>query len=67
MKKEYALLSHDLLEVKAGKIVKVPQDFEVEVMARQGNYAMVRRKGCMPFVVIAKKLAPLPAVSLTQA
>tara|TARA_R110000744_G_scaffold300691_1_gene409826 strand:+ start:52 stop:216 length:165 start_codon:yes stop_codon:yes gene_type:complete len=31
---------------------------EVRVMARADGYAMVRRKGCMPFAVSEKDLSP---------
>jgi hypothetical protein len=32
------------------------ESFEVVVMATSGIYAMVRRKGCMPFVCEVKQL-----------
>lgn len=35
--------------------------FTVEVMARASGYAMVRRKGCMPFVSSEKDLSPYTA------
>ena len=38
----------------------VAQAFEVRVIARGEGYALVRRKGCMPFVVDAKELVPSP-------
>lgn len=34
---------------------------EVRVMAEAENYAMVRRKGCVPFVVPVKELSTLHA------
>jgi hypothetical protein len=35
------------------------EQFEVSVMARSSGYAMVRRKGCITFVVSTKDLAAL--------
>jgi hypothetical protein len=50
-KREFAILS--------GYILGQPTTSEVRVLARVEGYAMVRRKGCMPFVVVEKKLTPL--------
>lgn len=36
------------------------ESFMVTVMAVADGYAMVRRKGCMPFVCREKELTPLP-------
>jgi hypothetical protein len=42
-----------------GYIIGQTTTSEVRVLARSEGYAMVRRKGCMPFVVAEKKLTPL--------
>ncbi len=34
--------------------------FAVRVMARAEGYAMVRRHGCMPFIVPEKELTTIP-------
>jgi hypothetical protein len=39
---------------------------EVRVMARAERYAMVRFKGCMPFVVHDSQLKPIPRVASTH-
>jgi hypothetical protein len=43
--------------IVGGKWVYKTNEFEVEVMAIVDNYAMVRRKRCMPFVVNVKDLS----------
>ena len=64
MKKEFAVLSRNTHAIKAGKIVPVPEEpFEVEVMARVRGYAMVRRKGCVPFVAEERLLFTAPEVA----
>lgn len=55
-KKQLATLSRKVPELKEGKIVQKAEEFEVEVMAVVSGYAMVRRKGCVPFVESAKHL-----------
>lgn len=53
MKKEIAILSVE----RVSKSLKIEIEYiEVEVMARSGAYAMVRRKGCYPFVARNKNL-----------
>ena len=52
-KKELAVLTR-----KTGWQGGETETFEVEVMVRNGAYAMVRRKGCMPFVAPNKDLTP---------
>lgn len=43
-----------------GRIVLVDEDeFQVRVMATAEGYAMVRRKGAMPFVCRVKELRPV--------
>lgn len=39
-----------------GKIERIIKPEQVRVMARAEGYAMVRRKGCLPFVVKEKEL-----------
>jgi hypothetical protein len=52
------------LELSGGQIKERLEVREVEVMARAKGYAMVRRKGCAPYVVSEKELlAPAPNVS----
>lgn len=41
------------------KMVKAILSVEVRVMVRAEGYAMVRRRGCAPFVVAEKELQPL--------
>lgn len=55
-KKQLAVLRRTVPDLQDGKIVKKPEEFEVEVMAVASGYAMVRRKGCMPFVEPSKNL-----------
>jgi hypothetical protein len=51
------------LELSGGQIKERLEVREVEVMARAKGYAMVRRKGCAPYVVSEKELlAPAPNV-----
>ena len=45
---------------KWGWLDKKIEEWQVEVMAEVGKYAMVRRKGCMPFVVSTKDLVEAP-------
>jgi hypothetical protein len=42
-----------------GKWTYEVEEFVVSVMAKSGIYAMVRRKGCMPFVSPIKNLFDL--------
>mgnify|MGYP000535323914 CR=1 FL=1 len=58
--REFAIYKKTFLFRSGKKIetVVVPQKEPVRVMARAEGYAMVRFKGCMPFVVSEKELAP---------
>lgn len=42
--------------IKDGKFIPVTDEFEVRVMVIAEGYAMVRRKGCMPFACSVKDL-----------
>ncbi len=42
-----------------GKFIQRTVEWEVRVMAIAENYAMVRRKGCMPFVCALAELRDL--------
>lgn len=48
-KKKPAIWNHS---DRSGSVEKI----EVHVMAQADGYAMVRRKGCAPFVVLLKEL-----------
>lgn len=53
------------LELSGGQIKERLEAREVEVMARAKGYAMVRRKGCAPYVVSEKELlATAPNVQI---
>ena len=52
--KEIAFVS--LPRCKKGFSAKDQQMIAVYVMARSEGYAMIRRKGCIPFVVSEKEL-----------
>jgi hypothetical protein len=54
------------LELSGGKIKERLEMREVEVLARAKGYAMVRRKGCAPYVVSEKDLAPAPNVAIKR-
>lgn len=43
-------------EMEAGDIVPFDEIGPVKIMALKDNYVMVRRKGCVPFVVSMKDL-----------
>lgn len=49
-----------MLTRKTGWLGKETETFEVRVMARAEGYAMVRRKGFMPFVCCEAQLSPSP-------
>lgn len=51
-----AICIHRMPAIKDGKWVTVTDEFEVRVMAIVEGYAMVRRKGCMPFVCRVRDL-----------
>lgn len=40
---------------------EITEDINVIFLAASGNYAMVRRKGCMPYVCDIRDLRPSPA------
>ncbi len=41
-----------------GKMIAVENPIDVTLMAISGKYAMVRRKGAMPYVCTLKELKP---------
>ena len=51
-----AICTKSMQAISDGKFVTVKDEFEVRVMAIAEGYAMVRRKGCMPFVCRIKDL-----------
>lgn len=54
--KEQAVYARMFVDAKDGKFVSRIAQEAVRVMARAEGYAMVRRKGCAPFVVSEKEL-----------
>ncbi len=54
-----AILTKSSPAIVDGKIIQEVSTFEVRVMAVAENYAMVRRKGAMPFVCNVKDLMEL--------
>lgn len=54
------------LEVVGGKIVKSIQVRDVVLMTISGKYAMVRRKGCAPYVCLFKELALVASKSKSK-
>jgi hypothetical protein len=58
MKREMAVHHCKGLALEGGKVVGTMELRDVEVMARVRGYAMVRRKGCVPYVVWEKALHP---------
>ena len=57
MMKTFADLKHKHYELEGNKMITKYQVFLVEVMATVGKHSMVRRKGCVPFVVNTKDLS----------
>ena len=57
-KKEMAQLRRKRSAVVDGRWKLVEEVSEVRVLARAEGYAMVRFKGCAPFVVQEKELSP---------
>ena len=55
--REFATHNRLLIELVAGKFVRRIKPERVRVMARAEGYAMVRLKGCMPFVVPESSLS----------
>lgn len=53
--KEFATMTR-IIDPRSGKA----ETFAVRVMARAEGYAMVRRKGAIPFVADEKSLTPAP-------
>ena len=50
MKLGKAIYTKTSPKIKDGKFISETDEFEVRVMATTEGWAMVRRKGCMPFV-----------------
>lgn len=57
--KKHMILNHSTVMVMNGKIETITKEREVRVMAIAEKYAMVRFKGCMPFVVRESELKEL--------
>lgn len=57
-KAEMAIYNHVNVVVVNGKFARETEQWEVRVMARAEGYALVRRKGGMPFAVREKDLQP---------
>jgi len=45
-----AIYTETTQTIKDGKFVPIKEDYEVRIMAIAEGYAMVRRKGAMPFI-----------------
>jgi hypothetical protein len=58
MSREFAVYLRVDTVVVNGKWVNETTPIDVRVMARAEGYAMVRRKGCLPFAVSEKQLRP---------
>jgi len=57
MAKKLKMIIHKYPKTYDGtKWIYIEEIKQVEVMAEAKGYAMVRRKGCMPFVVSSKDL-----------
>lgn len=56
MKLGKAIYIHTLPTIRDGKWVSVTDEFEVRIMAIAEGYALVRRKGCMPFACSVEDL-----------
>lgn len=56
MKKRFATLERKSSIIVGGKWAWKTETWDVEVLAIVGVHAMVRRKGCYPFVVGTKRL-----------
>ena len=50
-------------KLKAGKWTYVTEERDVVLMATSGGYAMVRRKGCFPYVCNLSELSLIPTVA----
>ncbi len=59
MKQQKMLLRRKTPCLLDGKWASKQEEFEVIFLCGDGKWAMVRRKGCMPFVVEAKDLHAL--------
>ncbi len=57
--KEEVIYCRRVIKPDGGKLVNVIVPERVTVMARADGYAMVRRKGCLPFAVRERELKPL--------
>lgn len=49
--KKYSIYRRDHSTVEDGRWVSKTEKIKIEVMATSGIWAMVRRKGCAPFIV----------------
>ena len=66
-KRKYATLTRKLPKGFDGKRWRYETVItQVEVMAMKGTWAMVRHKGCAPFVTSAKSLSTGVTVNATQ-
>jgi len=50
-------------KLKAGKWTYETEDRDVILMAVSGKYAMVRRKGCSPYVCDVRELSLIPTIA----
>jgi hypothetical protein len=58
-KQEFAYVKHEITEFVDGKwIARRVNTYRVRVMTRVEGYAMVRRPGCVPFIMIERELLP---------
>ena len=58
-RKEYAMLTRYEPCLKNGEWAERQWNARVEVMARVGLHAMVRRPGCYPFIAGISELSPI--------
>jgi hypothetical protein len=58
--KEMATYDRVFTVIKNGRFAREARPEVVRVMVRAEGYAMVRLKGCAPFVVPEKELRPIP-------
>jgi hypothetical protein len=57
MKKKIMIYNYENIIVENGKFKTIIEPWEVVVMAIVDNWAMVRRKGCIPLAVRLKSLS----------
>lgn len=65
--KEMAMYDRKIVVVVAGKFAQETRPEEVRVMARAEGFALVRRKGCLPFAVWEKELRPIAVRTAAEA